>query len=185
MHEIKFEISLIWNISQAWLSLSDSGSVKCSDFVCDRTVTWSAQMVSLSLGKVGVFWSLRKSCTFLQNLLCFPCHLLHLPPLFPPPPPHLPSSLPPPPPHTSPPPQLHPTPSIFDSRCLIAGPLCVAVCLKCNKLCSEVCEHGSAQYQHIADSPVLTRARATVPACLRLGQSSVMGHFNTTGETLL
>ena len=106
------------------------------------------------------------------------------PPLFPPPhtsPPPLLS----PPPHTFPPPQLHPTPSIFDSRCLIAGPLCVAVCLKCNKLCSEVCEHGSAQYQHIADSPVLTRARATVPACLRLGQSSVMGHFNTTGETLL
>ena len=42
-------------------------------------------MVSLSFGKIGVFWRLKKSHTFLRNLLCFPCHLLHLPPLFPPP----------------------------------------------------------------------------------------------------
>ena len=83
--------------------------------------------------------------------------------------------------------QLLPTPSRVAGRWFMSGLLCVAVCFECNKMCSEVCKHtgqGSTRYQHIADSPVLTRARATLPACLRLGQSSVTGHVNTTGETV-
>ncbi|KAK7107203.1 hypothetical protein V1264_015159 [Littorina saxatilis] len=54
-------------------------------------------------------------------------------------------------------------------------------CLECNKMCTEACKHGCTQYQHVDDKPVLTRARATLPACLMFGQSSTTGHFNTTG----
>ncbi|XP_076444781.1 uncharacterized protein LOC143282839 [Babylonia areolata] len=54
-------------------------------------------------------------------------------------------------------------------------------CLECGKVCGEVCVHGVPSFSQVRDNLVLSRARATLPDCLYLAQSSVLGHCNSTG----
>nr|KAI8742655.1 CAPRDM4 [Biomphalaria glabrata] len=54
-------------------------------------------------------------------------------------------------------------------------------CVDCNIMYKLQCKFHPSEYSYICDTPILSHARLTLPSCLRLGSSSVVGHTNNTG----
>ena len=56
------------------------------------------------------------------------------------------------------------------------------VCVDCNKLLPQGCSVHNTEYEYMPDSPFLTRARATLPKCFTLQQTSTSEFKNLMGE---
>ncbi|XP_005107014.1 uncharacterized protein LOC101846837 [Aplysia californica] len=54
-------------------------------------------------------------------------------------------------------------------------------CVECNTTYKTQCKFHPSNYTYVADSPILSHARLTLPTCLKLNISSVVGHSNNTG----
>ncbi|CAG5134129.1 unnamed protein product, partial [Candidula unifasciata] len=54
-------------------------------------------------------------------------------------------------------------------------------CVECNIMYKSQCKFHPCDYVYITDTPILSHARLTLPSCLKLGTSSVVGHINNTG----
>ncbi|KAH9489155.1 hypothetical protein Btru_052334 [Bulinus truncatus] len=54
-------------------------------------------------------------------------------------------------------------------------------CVECNTTYKSQCEFHPNEYSYIIDTPILTHARLTLPTCLKLKTSNIVGHTNNTG----
>ncbi|XP_041352285.1 PR domain zinc finger protein 4-like [Gigantopelta aegis] len=54
-------------------------------------------------------------------------------------------------------------------------------CVECNNTYKEPCKFHITDYMHLTDTPLLSRARASLPLTLNLQKSSLNGHFSDVG----
>ncbi|XP_050393939.1 uncharacterized protein LOC126811921 isoform X2 [Patella vulgata] len=54
-------------------------------------------------------------------------------------------------------------------------------CVECAHTHYSPCKHHTCDYLNITDTPVLSRARQSLPSCLQLQFSKITGHFNDAG----
>ncbi|GFN84638.1 hypothetical protein PoB_001114400 [Plakobranchus ocellatus] len=62
-----------------------------------------------------------------------------------------------------------------------AEPLSGNFCVECNTMYKTQCKFHSCDYTYVTDTPILSHARLTLPSCLLLKESTVIGHTNNTG----